>query len=316
MDEIQINDLFERRLTFPDSDARQRLARLVGIDQAKDRLAKTLGVLVNPAGPQEWAERHHPGAGLILNYLGRRPPLVILAGDVGTGKTELAETIGDRVARQEKIEVTLFPLSLSTRGSGRQGEMTQLVSSAFDKVHDAARKLHRPHGKAGGGIILLIDEADALAQSREESQMHHEDRAGVNAFIRGVNRLAESKLPAVVILCTNRLTAIDPAVQRRAAEVFTFSRPTAAQRRIVLEAPLKEVGFSTSEIDEMVSRTGAPEAKGLSFTYSDITQRLLPALVLDAYPDQKVRYPRALEILASMRATPCFQDEHSGRAAQ
>ena len=68
--------------------------------------------------------------------------------------------------------------------------------------------------------------------------MHHEDRAGVNAFIRGVDRLAEKRLPAAVILCTNRLSAIDPAVQRRAADIFEFRRPNDAQRRAVLEAPL------------------------------------------------------------------------------
>lgn len=62
----------------------------------------------------------------------RRPPLVVLAGDVGSGKTELAETIGDAVARTEKIDLTLLPLSLSTRGQGRVGEMTQLLSAAFD----------------------------------------------------------------------------------------------------------------------------------------------------------------------------------------
>lgn len=70
--------------------------------------------------------------------------------------------------------------------------------------------------------MLLIDEADALAQSRENAQMHHEDRAGVNAFIRGIDRIANQKLPAAVLMCTNRLKALDPAVQRRAAEVLTF----------------------------------------------------------------------------------------------
>ena len=34
--------------------------------------------------------------------------------------------------------------------------------------------------------ILLIDEADALAQSPAQSQMHHEDRAGVNALVRKI----------------------------------------------------------------------------------------------------------------------------------
>ena len=70
------------------------------------------------------------------------------------------------------------------------------------------------------------------------------NRAGVNAFIRGVDRLAEKRLPAVVVLCTNRLSAIDPAVQRRAAEIFEFRRPDEAQRRTVIEAPLAEAGLA------------------------------------------------------------------------
>ena len=132
----------------------------------------------------------------------RRPPLVLLAGDVGSGKTELAETIGDAVARQEKINITLFPLSLSTRGQGRVGEMTQLISAAFDYTIEEAKKLKSSDGRARGAVILLIDEADALAQSRENSQMHHEDRAGVNTFIRGIDRIANAQLPAAVIMCT------------------------------------------------------------------------------------------------------------------
>ncbi len=70
-------------------------SRLVGIDEAKTRLTKILGVLVNPAGPRAWAKKHHRDAQTLLDYVERRPPLVILAGDVGTGKTELAETVGD-----------------------------------------------------------------------------------------------------------------------------------------------------------------------------------------------------------------------------
>ena len=101
--------------------------------------------------------------------------LVVLAGDVGSGKTELAETIGDAVARQERIEITLLPLSLSTRGEGRVGEMTQLLSAAFEFTLDEAARRKSTSGRARGAVILLVDEADALAQSREASQMHHED---------------------------------------------------------------------------------------------------------------------------------------------
>ena len=114
-----IDDLFERRVIYPDFEPQERLARLVGLDEHKSRLTKMLGLLVNPAGLETWAQRHHPKAGGLIQTVMRRPPLVILAGDVGSGKSELAETIGDAVARQEGIEITLFPLSLSTRGEGR-----------------------------------------------------------------------------------------------------------------------------------------------------------------------------------------------------
>lgn len=313
MERINIDDLFDRRLTFPDMSASKRLSRMVGVDEPKSRLSKILGILINPDGPRKWADRHHRGATTLLDYVERRPPLVVLAGDVGTGKTELAENIGDAVARQEHLEVTLYPVSLAARGSGRVGEMTQLVSAAFDQVLEAGLKLKRSSGKAAGGIILLVDEADALTQSREEGQMHHEDRAGVNAFIRGVDRLAEQHVPVAVILCTNRLSAIDPAVQRRAADVFLFGRPNDVQRKAVVQEPLSEAGFNQSQIDKIVAVTGSREKDGIGFTFSDLTQRLLPTLVLDAYPDKAITFERAFAIAQKLSPTPQFRDGQGGR---
>lgn len=304
---LTLGELFDRRLDFPDLDARRRLNRLVGVDEAKQRLTKMLGILVNPAGPRAWAKKFHPDAQVLLDYVERRPPLVILAGDVGSGKTELAETIGDAIARQEDIPITLYPLSLSARGSGKVGEMTRLVSAAFDLTLEAASKLQGSGSRASGGVILLVDEADALTQSREDAQMHHEDRAGVNAFIRGVDQLAAKRVPAAVILCTNRLSAIDPAVQRRAAEIFSFTRPNAEQRRAVLESSLNEAGLNAADVDRIVAATGEDRSKP-GFTYSDLTQRLIPTLVLDAYPDRAITSSRALELARQIRPTPAFRD--------
>lgn len=308
-EKISLDDLFERRLTFPDTEAQRRFARLVGLDYEKTHITKLLAVLVNPAGTRSWLEKHHPGATTMLDLLERRPSLVILAGDVGSGKTELAETVGDAVARQEDIDVTLFPLSLATRGSGRVGEMTKLISSAFEETANYAMKLTRQGHKARGGVILLVDEADALTQSRDTSQMHHEDRAGVNAFIRGVNRLSEKRLPAAVIMCTNRLTAIDPAVQRRAAQIFKFYRPNKVQRMAVLEAPLTEIGLSKEEINEIAELTGPSKERVYGFTFSDLTQRFLPTLLLDAYPGGPVTFKQAVHLLNTLQPTPPFGTE-------
>ena len=305
---ITFEDLFDQTCTYPDFDAQERLTRLIGLDDYKEKLTKILGLLVNPDGLISWAKKYHPDSKRILDTIFRRPPLVILAGDVGSGKTELAETIGDAVARSEKIDVTLLPMSLSTRGQGRVGEMTKLLSAAFEYTIDKAKKLKLDSSRSSGAIILLVDEADALTQSREAMQMHHEDRAGVNAFIRGVDRIANSRLPAAVIMCTNRLAALDPALKRRAAEILHFTRPNKSQRLEVLSTPLKELGFTQTQINTIVMTTGTTKDQTYGFTYSDLIQRLLPALVLDAYPEKSINPKRAVEIAKQMEPTPPFQE--------
>ena len=55
------------------------------------------------------------------------------------------------MARREGVSITLFPMSLSTRGQGRVGEMTQLLSAAFDHTVEEARKLKGTNGTSRGG---------------------------------------------------------------------------------------------------------------------------------------------------------------------
>lgn len=306
---VDITTLFERRMSYPHPSARDRLDRLVGLDDHKTKLTKVLGLLVHPGGLMRWGEKHHPGARLLVDSVLNRPPLVILGGDVGSGKTELAETIGDAVARQEGIEIDLLPLSLSARGKGAVGEMTHLIAAAFDfTVKEATTMLSEDKKGAEGAVILLVDEADALAQSRETAQMHHEEISGVNAFIRGIDRLSNHRLPAAVIMCTNRYDALDPAVTRRAAEILKFGRPDAESRRQVLGPKLAELGFDAGQIEAIVEATGARDGQP-GFTYSDLTQRLIPTIVLDAYPDNPILPERAAKLAAEMAATPPFVDQ-------
>lgn len=306
---LNLDELFERKVTYPDFAPKERLARLVGLDNHKARLTKILGLLVNPSGLEKWARTHYGDTNGLLRNVLSRPPLVVLAGDVGSGKTELAETIGDAVARQEDISITLFPLSLSTRGQGRVGEMTQLLSAAFDHMVSEAEKLKGSSGRSRGAIILLVDEADALAQSREALQMHHEDRAGVNAFIRGIDRLGNGRLPAAVLMCTNRIGALDPAVKRRAADILTFARPDGSQRELVLSGAFRQLSFTSTQLAALVTATGPDKDRPYGFTYSDLTQRLIPAIVLDAYPSRPIDPVRAIEIAREMLPTPPFDEK-------
>ena len=306
---IDPSTVFEDVVRFPVPASDRAFEKLVGLDDIKSRLVKEAMLAIDPRLLSDWCNKNHNGQLPLLDTFADRPPLFILAGDVGTGKTALARSFGSVVAQKLKIPVLLYAMSLNARGTGAVGEMTRLISTAFSQVQEACGKSRDGTGKAGRGIVLLIDEADALAQSREFAQMHHEDRAGVNALIRGIDDIASARLPAVVVMCTNRLTAIDPAVRRRAAGVFTFTRPSDSQRECVLRAELKDVGFTDHQLAELVAATGHNGQRKYGYTYSDLVQRLVPSLVLDAFPNNPIRADRALQIALATAPTPPFEEE-------
>src|SRR5271155_4212793 len=91
--------IFEEVREFPDPSAARKFASLVGLDEMKDRLLKEARLLLDPESLTAWSNKHHRQKTKIVDLFRDRPPLFIFAGDIGTGKTILAETFGDAVAR-------------------------------------------------------------------------------------------------------------------------------------------------------------------------------------------------------------------------
>jgi AAA+ superfamily predicted ATPase len=137
--------------------------------------------------------------------------------------------------------------------------------------------------------------------------MHHEDRAGVDAFLAGVDSLAGAQVPVLVVLCTNRLDALDPAIMRRAAATFTFDRPTAEQRDVVLRNALQNIDLAPATITELVAITG-PGSDRPGYTYSDLSQRLIPAAVLRAFPDDALTDDILLDVARRLPPSPVFEE--------
>lgn len=283
-----VSEVFGAVVAYPDRTVEAEFDQLVGIDEQKSIAVAELAVRLDASALEEWRKRHglleFDAKTLVMD----RSPLLVFAGDVGTGKTALAESMGAALARTMKLDsVTLFPLSLKARGSGVVGEMTTLISSAFDLVRSELPSPSdgRPSRDAG---ILLIDEADALAQSREAAQMHHEDRAGVNALIRGIDELRRSRTPVVVVMCTNRLDSLDPAIMRRAARVLEFQRPGFEQIQGVLMSSLSGSDVDSTTLAEAAELLGPLPSREYGVTYSDLRLRFIPDLVLSAFSTDSV----------------------------
>ena len=308
-------DLFSEVLNYPDPDAQQRYAALVGVEEIKQRLVGEAMMLLDHQRVNAWSERHHGSVIRAARELALRPPLIIIAGDVGTGKTELAETFIDAVSRNMRVEGMLYALSLTARGEGAVGQMSTLIGNAFKIVADESRAGYRA-GKPSKISVLLVDEGDALAQSRELTQMHHEDRTGVNALIKGIDSLRRHTLPVLVVLCTNRLNALDPAVKRRAAYMVTLKRPNETQRRLLLSDLLEDVSLNGDELDQIVALTGPVDGRDYGYTYSDLRQRLVPeAVIMGVTYNVPLSYQVLTEAVKRVPPTRPFAQEREREVA-
>jgi hypothetical protein len=245
---VSADGLFADAEEFPCDRARERFEALVGLDDVKRQLLAEARVLLDPGVVESWSKKAHRRVLNAVADVMDRTALVVLAGDVGTGKTELAETVGDPIARGLKVSVTLFPLSLSARGHGAVGEM-----------------------------------------------------------IRGIDGLRRERLPVLIIMCTNRVDAIDPAVRRRAAAVLPFIRPGDGDREALLRRSFEGAGVSDGHMSEVVRLTGPVDGRRYGCTYSDLRQRFVPAAVLAGVDTgEPITGAQLIDLARSFRPTRPF----------
>ena len=289
------NPVSLRRTPHHNKDAAERFDALVGIDDEKRDLVDHIVNVLDPERAKSWEKKYHKQGLALLRRIERRPPLVVLAGDVGCGKTELATSVGTPVSRALDERLSTFETPSDIRGGGLVGELSLRITAAFE----AAR------AELGNGRgILVIDEGDDLATSREQNQAHHEDRAGVNVLIKQIDGLAKDRVPLAVILITNRLNSLDPALVRR-AHVIEFHRPDKEARRLLFERLLEGVSASHADVEALVAAT----ERKVPFTYSDIITRIAePALRLAMHEDGPLTAKHLLARAKHVEPTPIFKD--------
>lgn len=273
---LSAKDVLSSPIVFPNDIAGERLERLVGLDEYVSSLARDLPLIYDPGLGEDWSTQHYgkaiPGLALLRDAV----PLIIFEGDVGTGKTELAETIGHRIATDGGYGVHLVKMSTRVRGTGYVGEMGTLLADSFRHVVNLWRKLSEP-------ILFVIDEADSLLTSRESAQHHHEDKSGVNTILQHLDGLRADDAQVAVIAITNRIGVLDPAVVRRATSVLTFRRPTREQRADLFSRLFHGTGLGEPDLQRLVEASAerplGSMREPVAFTYSDLTLRFaVPAL--------------------------------------
>jgi SpoVK/Ycf46/Vps4 family AAA+-type ATPase len=134
--------------------------------------------------------------------------IALFAGPPGTGKTTAAEAVAHAL-RQD-----LYRVDLSAVVSKYIGETEKNLASAFDEAERAS-------------AVLFFDEADSLFGKRTEVKDAHDRYANleVNYLLQRVETFT-----GLVLLATNRQSALDDAFARRLRFVIRFEHPDRALR--------------------------------------------------------------------------------------
>ncbi len=246
----------------PSDNAAKTFEALVGIDPIKEALVDELSIILDRQRFQKWLKRHHPDGLGFAQRTTTKAPLILLSGEVGCGKTELASCVATPVARTIGERILCMESPSDIRGGGHVGEISLRITEAFAQAKSKAAGLGRG--------ILIIDEADDVATMRSQMQAHHEDRAGVNVLIKQIDQLAKSKVPIAVVMITNRADVLDPTVARRAVLALHFERPDKHARQAVFRQMLEGTKHKQADIDELVAMT----ERSIPYTFSDLTDRI------------------------------------------
>lgn len=296
------NELFELEMELPNNPLAAVAERLIGFPERYERLRRDLTLLASLDELQAWSRKHHQQILPLCTVVGDRYPLVIFAGDVGTGKTVSAEGMADRLARDLKKSAMLFKLSTRVRGSGKVGQMSSLINQAFEVIVKEAGKTKLS--------FLIIDEADSLTASRNNQQSHHEDKVAVNTIIQKIDDLRRLGGRCLVFLCTNRISTLDPAVLRRAARIEEFSRPNEVEREQLIRMDCAGLALSDAVIRELVQLTGpSDEPRRLGFTFSDLRSRWLPEALTKAFPQRGLTVDDLIEAARRIKPSPSTEGE-------
>lgn len=278
----------------PDRSAAAIYESLVGLDAQKEDLLQFLLTALDPERIARWQRKHYPSGLMLVDNMQRRSPLVVLAGEVGCGKTALATSIGSVLATTLNSRVIAVETPSDIRGGGLVGELSARITAAFDEAQAIV-------GKNYG--LLIVDEGDDLATSRSQVQAHHEDRAGLNVLIKEIDNVARRESKIVVLLITNRLAALDPALVRR-AHVVTFGRPDASARHALFTRLLGGIPHSEADIEELVRIS----ERNPQFSFSDLVHRGIDIAIRTAIQqDRPVSINGLKVVLGNLVPTPLVE---------
>jgi SpoVK/Ycf46/Vps4 family AAA+-type ATPase len=154
----------------------------------------------------------------------------LLYGPPGTGKSRLARHIA------QELGLDLYIARLDGLISSFLGSTSKNIRALFDFA-------------AKTPCVLFLDEFDAIAKLRGDSQELGELKRVVNSFIQNLDSLGNQ---SIIIAATNHHELLDSAIWRRFSYRLALDFPPAELRQVMWKAFIPPLQFAEREIDQLV----------------------------------------------------------------
>lgn len=155
---------------------------------------------------------------------------LLMYGPPGTGKSRLARFIA------RELNLDLFVARLDGLISSFLGNTSKNIRALFEFA-------------SKGPCVLFLDEFDAIAKLRGDTQELGELKRVVNSFIQNLDALGAQ---SIVIAATNHHELLDSAVWRRFGYRLELDFPTADLRRTMWSEFLKPAELPQRDLDLIV----------------------------------------------------------------
>jgi len=155
---------------------------------------------------------------------------LLMYGPPGTGKSRLARFIA------QDLSLDLYVARLDGLISSFLGSTSKNIRALFDFA-------------AKTPCILFLDEFDAIAKLRADSQELGELKRVVNSFIQNLDTLGTQ---SIVVAATNHEELLDSAIWRRFSYRLALSFPSAEQRQLMWTQFISPLQFTPRDIDMLV----------------------------------------------------------------
>lgn len=174
---------------------------------------------------------------------------VLFYGPPGCGKTMTAGAIA------AEIGLPLLYVRFDAIISSYLGETAGNIRKVFDFVN-------------GDSYVMLFDEFDAIARSRNDQYEHGEIKRVVNTFLQQIDSF---KARSLVIAATNYEQSLDYAIWRRFDSTLRFDMPDNKERVQLFNLKLRQFKGSENIITEFLSEME-------NFSHSDVERAALAVI--------------------------------------